>query len=183
MLCRFCFPSFGMGSDDRGVEPDVFPRVSPASSEPAATPLRAGIIGLDTSHVTAFTRLLNTPNPGRAGRGTRRRGLSWGSPDIPSSRDRVAGFTKELTTSTGSRSSSRSTSCSRKWTWSCSKAWTAGRTSSRPGPSSRPASRCSSTSLSPGRWPIRSRSSNWPESRVPLAFRALRSVSARVSWS
>jgi hypothetical protein len=29
--------------------------------EPAGTPLRAGIIGLDTSHVTAFTELLNDP--------------------------------------------------------------------------------------------------------------------------
>ncbi len=42
--------------------------------ESAAKPLRAGIIGLDTSHVVAFTQLLNAPSPkpehgGRAGCG------------------------------------------------------------------------------------------------------------------
>jgi hypothetical protein len=31
--------------------------------EKSSAPLRAGIIGLDTSHVVAFTRLLNAANP------------------------------------------------------------------------------------------------------------------------
>jgi predicted dehydrogenase len=60
-------------------------------------PLRAGIIGLDTSHVTAFTKLLNAPSPKPELEGVRVvAAYPGGSPDIPSSRDRVAGFTKEL---------------------------------------------------------------------------------------
>ena len=37
-----------------------FARGGEALNEPASQPLRAGIIGLDTSHVIAFTRLLPT---------------------------------------------------------------------------------------------------------------------------
>src|SRR5271170_287712 len=33
----------------------------PAAAQEASKPLRAGIIGLDTSHVVAFTNLLNNP--------------------------------------------------------------------------------------------------------------------------
>lgn len=63
----------------------------------AADAIRVGIIGLDTSHVTAFTKLLNDTDakdhiPGAkvvaAYRG--------GSDDIESSYSRVDGFTKEL---------------------------------------------------------------------------------------
>ena len=59
--------------------------------------MRAGIIGLDTSHVVAFTQLLNaaTPKPELAGVRVVA-AYPGGSPDIPSSRDRVAGYTKEL---------------------------------------------------------------------------------------
>jgi hypothetical protein len=60
-------------------------------------PLRAGIIGLDTSHVTAFTKLFNDPNATGDIAGIRVVvGYPGGSDDIPSSRDRVKGFTKEL---------------------------------------------------------------------------------------
>ncbi len=60
-------------------------------------PLRAGIIGLDTSHVIAFTQLLNHP----AARGVLARvrvvaAYPGGSPDIPESRDRVEGYTRKL---------------------------------------------------------------------------------------
>ncbi len=60
-------------------------------------PLLAGLIGLDTSHVIAFTRVLNDP----AAKGDLANvkvvaGYPGGSPDIPSSRDRVEGYTKEL---------------------------------------------------------------------------------------
>ena len=54
---------------------------------------KLGIIGLDTSHVSAFTKLLNDP---------KREGMKvvaafpGGSPDIESSRSRVDGFTQEL---------------------------------------------------------------------------------------
>ena len=74
-----------------------FATAAQAGDEPSPKALRAGIIGLDTSHVVAFTQLLNapTPKPGLAGvRVTA--AYPGGSPDIPSSRDRLAGFTKEL---------------------------------------------------------------------------------------
>ena len=54
---------------------------------------KIGIIGLDTSHVSAFTKLLNDP---------KREGMKivaafpGGSPDIESSHSRVGGFTAEL---------------------------------------------------------------------------------------
>src|SRR5262245_32980331 len=60
-------------------------------------PLRAGIIGLDTSHVVAFTKLLNAPNPKPELAGVRVvAAFPGGSPDVASSRDRVAGLTKQL---------------------------------------------------------------------------------------
>jgi hypothetical protein len=65
--------------------------------EPRTKELRAGVIGLDTSHVVAFTRLLNgsTPKPELAGvRITS--AYPGGSNDIAESRDRLAGFTREL---------------------------------------------------------------------------------------
>lgn len=59
--------------------------------------LRIGLIGLDTSHVIAFTKLLNEPNnkdyiPG----GKIVAAFKGGSPDIESSRTRIDGFTKQL---------------------------------------------------------------------------------------
>jgi predicted dehydrogenase len=59
--------------------------------------LRLGIIGLDTSHVTAFTKLLNDPAgkdyvPG----GKVVAAFKSASPDIESSISRVDGYTKEL---------------------------------------------------------------------------------------
>ena len=57
----------------------------------------AGIIGLDTSHVVAFTQLLNAASPKPELAGVRVvAAFPGGSPDIPSSRDRVAGYTAEL---------------------------------------------------------------------------------------
>ena len=62
-----------------------------------AAELRIGMIGLDTSHVPAFTDILNNPQnkahvPGAKVVGA----VKGGSMDIPSSRDRVEGFTKTL---------------------------------------------------------------------------------------
>jgi hypothetical protein len=63
----------------------------------ADKPLRAGIIGLDTSHVIAFTQALNDPKASGELAGIRVvAGYPGGSEDIPSSRDRVAGYTREL---------------------------------------------------------------------------------------
>src|SRR5207237_9269485 len=65
------------------------------ADEPA--PLRAGIIGLDTSHVVAFTGLLNGPKAEGALKGVRVvAAYPGGSPDLPASRDRVAGYTSTL---------------------------------------------------------------------------------------
>jgi predicted dehydrogenase len=70
---------------------------SATADEPPSRPLRAGIIGLDTSHVVAFTRLLNAPSPKPELAGVRVvAAYPGGSPDLPTSRDRVAGYSKEL---------------------------------------------------------------------------------------
>jgi predicted dehydrogenase len=75
----------------------VLPMRFAAADEGPSKPLRAGIIGLDTSHVVAFTKLLNAPNPKPELAGVRVvAAYPGGSPDIPSSRDRVAGYTQEL---------------------------------------------------------------------------------------
>ena len=63
----------------------------------AAEQLRLGLIGLDTSHVVAFTKILNdTKNSQHIPGGKVVAAFKGGSPDIPSSRDRVDRFTKTL---------------------------------------------------------------------------------------
>jgi predicted dehydrogenase len=59
--------------------------------------LRAGIIGLDTSHAPAFAGLLNgtQTNPELAGVKVVA-AFPGGSPDVPASADRVEGYTKKL---------------------------------------------------------------------------------------
>jgi hypothetical protein len=60
-------------------------------------PLRAGIIGLDTSHVVAFTQLLNGPKKTGPLADVRIvAAYPGGSPDLPDSRDRVGKFTEQL---------------------------------------------------------------------------------------
>lgn len=59
--------------------------------------MRLGMIGLDTSHVPAFAKLINDPKgTGRLADMQVVAAFPGGSEDIPSSRDRVAGFTKQL---------------------------------------------------------------------------------------
>jgi predicted dehydrogenase len=66
------------------------------ADEPAKR-LRAGIIGLDTSHVVAFTKLLNDPKAkGDLAHVRVVAAYPGGSPDIPASKDRIAGYTKTL---------------------------------------------------------------------------------------
>ena len=68
-----------------------------SSSTPAAEPLRVGMIGLDTSHAPAFAKLINAEgNEGALGQLRVVAAFPGGSPDLPSSRDRVDGFTKQL---------------------------------------------------------------------------------------
>ena len=67
------------------------------AGEDAPKPLRVGIIGLDTSHVVAFTKVLNAPDAKGDLAGFRVvAAYPGGSPDVASSRDRVEGFTRQL---------------------------------------------------------------------------------------
>lgn len=62
-----------------------------------AADLRLGLIGLDTSHVIAFTKLINDPNdPNHVPGGKVVVAFKGGSPDIESSASRVEGYTKQL---------------------------------------------------------------------------------------
>jgi predicted dehydrogenase len=64
---------------------------------PQEEPIKVGIIGLDTSHVVAFTQLMNDPkNPNHVPGCKVVAAFKGGSPDIESSRSRIEGFTKTL---------------------------------------------------------------------------------------
>jgi hypothetical protein len=68
-----------------------------ADSPPTDRPLRAGIIGLDTSHVIAFTKTLNDPKASGELAGVRVvAAFPGGSADFPPSRDRVERFTQQV---------------------------------------------------------------------------------------
>lgn len=70
-----------------------------ARGDAQEAPIRVGIIGLDTSHVTAFTALLNDPTHPQHVPGARVvAAYKGGSPDIESSASRVDRFTSELQT-------------------------------------------------------------------------------------
>jgi hypothetical protein len=70
---------------------------SPAARADDKPPLKAGIIGLDTSHVVAFTQVLNNPKAkGVLSRVRIVAAYPGGSADIPDSKNRVEGFTKTL---------------------------------------------------------------------------------------
>jgi hypothetical protein len=70
---------------------------SSAAAQERDRPLRVGIIGLDTSHVVAFTRLLNNPQSSGDLAGVQVvAAYPGGSPDIPASKDRLEGFTKSV---------------------------------------------------------------------------------------
>ena len=60
-----------------------------------AADLRLGIIGTDTSHVIAFSKVLNDPASAVPGAKVVA-AYKGGSPDLASSRDRVEGYAKDL---------------------------------------------------------------------------------------
>jgi len=60
------------------------------------SPLRVGMIGLDTSHVPAFAKIFNDPKSTGDLAGIRVVVGYPGGTDIPASRDRVQGFTEQL---------------------------------------------------------------------------------------
>jgi predicted dehydrogenase len=64
-------------------------------AEPSA-PIRAGMIGLDTSHVPAFAKLFNNPKATGDLAGIKIVAGYPGGTDIPASRDRVKNFTEQL---------------------------------------------------------------------------------------
>jgi hypothetical protein len=65
--------------------------------EPQPGEIRVGIIGTDTSHVTAFTKLLNDKNdPGHVPGARVVAAFKGGSPDVESSRTRIDKFAAEL---------------------------------------------------------------------------------------
>jgi predicted dehydrogenase len=75
----------------------VVPNRAFAANPPEAAPmLRAGIIGLDTSHVLEFTKILNNSNGTADLAGVRVVAAFPGGSDIPASRDRRAKFTAEI---------------------------------------------------------------------------------------
>src|SRR4051794_27960831 len=70
------------------------------AQETSAGTIRAGLIGLDTSHVPAFTKLFNGAGRDK-GAGGELAGIrvvagSPGGTDYPPSRDRVAKFTEQV---------------------------------------------------------------------------------------
>src|SRR4051812_28126873 len=68
-----------------------------AAEEPRSPqPLKVGIIGLDTSHVTAFTGILNKDNKGPMQNVRVVAAFPGGSPDIDISANRLKGFTDTL---------------------------------------------------------------------------------------
>src|SRR5437879_6154753 len=70
--------------------------VSARAAEEPQSPLRAGMIGLDTSHVPAFAKIFNNSKEGGELSGLRVVAGYPGGTDIPASRDRVGKFTEEL---------------------------------------------------------------------------------------
>jgi predicted dehydrogenase len=63
----------------------------------AKAPLRVGIIGCDTSHVIAFTKIINNPEAtGALAEVEVTAAYPGGSPDIPESHNRIDGYVKQL---------------------------------------------------------------------------------------
>jgi WD40 repeat protein/predicted dehydrogenase len=81
-----------------GVEIAAADKPAPTSDDAGETQmLRAGIIGLDTSHVIGFTKLLNAETPAEGHAGCRVvAAYPKGSPDIESSVSRVPKYTEEI---------------------------------------------------------------------------------------
>ncbi len=67
-----------------------------AQEQDQPKPIEVGIIGLDTSHVVAFTKIINTGDEGPLQNVKVVAAFAGGSPDLPISADRLEGFTKTL---------------------------------------------------------------------------------------
>lgn len=72
-------------------------QLQPSASSGGAKELRGGIIGLDTSHSTAFCKALNAADKAASLHGCRIVAATQrGSPDIQSSVERIPGYTEEV---------------------------------------------------------------------------------------
>ena len=81
-------------------------------------PLRAGMIGLDTSHAPAFAKILTDPKAeGVLAEVRLVAAYPQCSPDLPTSRDRVAGYTEDLKKMWGVDRGFDRRVCSNRWTW------------------------------------------------------------------
>jgi hypothetical protein len=67
-----------------------------AYGQEAQTPIRAGMIGLDTSHVPAFVNIFNGPKATGDVVGIKVVAGYPGGTDLPASKDRVAKFTETI---------------------------------------------------------------------------------------
>ena len=128
--------------------------LSACGGEPVAKLIRAGIIGLDTSHVIAFTQCINDPKAAGDLAGVRIvAAFPGGSPDIPDSWNRVKEYT-ERCAKWGFGSCRRSTICWRQSTPCSWKVSTGVRIWRKPGRLSPPGNRSMSTNRWPVRWPM-----------------------------
>ncbi len=147
----------------------------------SSKPIRAGIIGLDTSHVTAFTKLLNAAAPKPELAGVRVvAAYPGGSPDLPASRDRVAGYTQELRDQFGVAIVSSIDELLARVDVVLLESVDGRPHLEQARPVFRRTSRCSLTSRSPARWPMRLPSSSWRGRPIRRASPALRSATALV---
>lgn len=100
VLWNTAFLATGIPEVTRNEKPAETQQAAQAQQAATAAPpreLRAGIIGLDTSHAGAFTKTLNANPPVAEARGCRVvAAYPKGSPDIKSSLERVPGYTEEV---------------------------------------------------------------------------------------
>src|SRR5262245_50271089 len=90
LVCLSGLLGFGMPLADAAE-----PKPPTAADEADAKPIKIGLIGLDTSHVSAYLKLLNDlSRPEHIPGGRIVVGFKGGSPDVESSAKRVDGFTK-----------------------------------------------------------------------------------------
>jgi predicted dehydrogenase len=100
MIARLAFAALAIAAaapaGGRGFASAVVAR-GPVQPRAPGAPIRVGLIGLDTSHSTAFTQLLNDPSHPDHVPGARVvAAFKGGSPDVESSRTRIEKFTAEL---------------------------------------------------------------------------------------
>lgn len=95
----FGIPSFGatLSQMERGIRVGLFLSLLLGTTATLCAEIRVGMIGLDTSHVVAFTRLLNDATREDHVPGARvTHAFKGGSADVESSYTRVDGFAKTL---------------------------------------------------------------------------------------